>query len=205
MKTKYKIIKRFLDVFLATTLFIFLLPLMVVISVLVFINLGLPLFFSQSRPGLYGKKFVLLKFRTMSVDAEGAKSELDHLRLSKFGLLLRASSLDELPSLWNVIKGEMSFVGPRPLLMKYLDEYTPEQAKRHLVKPGITGLAQASGRNALSWEERFELDVYYVNNCSFLLDVSILLKTVKQVFKRSGISSPGHATMYEFKSGRDNG
>lgn len=201
----YPSVKRGLDIVFSLLLLILLSPVLAITAVAVRVKLGRPILFRQARPGLNSRIFTLVKFRTMALAPEGVSSKLDGVRLSSFGSRLRSTSIDELPTLWNVLSGEMSFVGPRPLLVKYLDEYTPEQAQRHLVRPGITGLAQASGRNALSWEERFALDVNYVNNCSFRLDASILVKTVAQVFQRSGISSTGHATMYEFKSGRDNG
>jgi lipopolysaccharide/colanic/teichoic acid biosynthesis glycosyltransferase len=201
----YPSVKRGLDIVFSLLLLILLSPVLAIAAVAVRVKLGRPILFRQARPGLNSRIFTLVKFRTMALAPEGVSTELDGVRLSSFGSRLRSTSIDELPTLWNVFSGDMSFVGPRPLLVKYLDEYTPEQAQRHLVRPGITGLAQASGRNALSWEERFALDIYYVNNCSFRLDASILVKTVTQVFQRSGISSTGHATMYEFKSGRDNG
>ena len=200
----YKVFKRLLDIVFSLVLMVVLSPIIGLAALLVWMNLGFPILFRQSRPGLNSRSFTLIKFRTMAVAPDDVSTEFDGVRLTRFGNRLRSTSIDELPTLWNVFKGDMSFVGPRPLLEKYLDEYTPEQAQRHLVRPGITGLAQANGRNALSWEERFKLDVYYVNNCSFTLDAAILAKTVSQVFKREGISSTGHATMYEFKSGSGN-
>jgi sugar transferase EpsL len=156
-------------------------------------------FFCQRRPGLNGKPFILYKFRTMN-DIHDVRSQLlpDSDRLTRFGKFLRKTSLDELPELWNVIKGEMSLIGPRPLLMQYLERYTREQARRHEVKPGIAGWAQVKGRNALTWEERFKLDVWYVDHVSFWLDVKILALTVWKVLKREGINQPGQATMEEF-------
>ena len=158
-----------------------------------------PVLFTQTRPGLYGKPFRMIKFRSMT-DARDANRELlpDAIRLTAFGKFLRASSLDELPGLWNVLKGDMSLVGPRPLLMEYLPLYTPEQARRHQARPGITGWAQINGRNAISWEEKFKLDVWYVDNQSFWLDLKILLLTIKKVFVREGISATGEATMPKF-------
>lgn len=155
--------------------------------------------FRQMRPGLGGRPFTLFKFRTMR-DTRGPNGELldDRQRLTPLGRLLRALSIDELPQLWNVLRGEMSLVGPRPLLMEYLDRYTPEQARRHEVRPGITGWAQVNGRNALSWEEKFSLDVWYVENWGLMLDLRILARTLWHVLKRDRISSPGHATMPEF-------
>jgi lipopolysaccharide/colanic/teichoic acid biosynthesis glycosyltransferase len=157
--------------------------------------MGSPVFFRQARPGQGSRHFTLVKFRTMK-DAPAGES--DAVRLTAFGRLLRASSLDELPQLWNVVKGDMSIVGPRPLLVQYLDRYTPEQARRHEVRPGITGLSQVNGRNALEWEDKFALDVHYVDHSSFALDVTILLRTVWNVVARRGISQAGHATAAEF-------
>jgi lipopolysaccharide/colanic/teichoic acid biosynthesis glycosyltransferase len=161
--------------------------------------LGSPIFFKQTRPGRYGKSFKMIKFRSMT-DARDIAGRLlpDSERLTAFGQFLRSTSLDELPELWNVLKGDMSLVGPRPLLMEYLPLYTPHQARRHEVRPGITGLAQVNGRNSLSWEEKFDLDVWYVDNQSFLLDMKILLLTVKKVLLREGISASGEATMSKF-------
>ncbi len=162
-------------------------------------KLGSPVLFTQLRPGLHGKPFLLVKFRTMTDthDASGALLP-DAQRLTAFGRFLRASSLDELPELWNVLRGEMSLVGPRPLLMEYLPLYSPEQARRHEVRPGITGWAQVNGRNAISWEDKFALDVWYVENRSLLLDIRILWLTVRKVLVRDGISAPGEATMPKF-------
>jgi lipopolysaccharide/colanic/teichoic acid biosynthesis glycosyltransferase len=162
-------------------------------------KLGNPVLFKQVRPGLNGRPFKMVKFRTMT-DARGPNGALlpDAQRLTPFGRFLRASSLDELPELWNVLKGEMSLVGPRPLLMEYLPLYTPEQARRHEVRPGITGWAQVNGRNAISWEDKFALDVWYVDHRSLLLDVRILWMTVKKVLVRDGISAAGEATMPKF-------
>ena len=162
-------------------------------------RLGSPVLFRQTRPGLHGRPFEMVKFRTMT-DGRDAGGHLlpDAERLTPFGRFLRAASLDELPELWNVLLGEMSLVGPRPLLMRYLDRYTPEQARRHEVKPGVTGWAQINGRNALSWEEKFALDTWYVDNMSLALDLRILWRTVKKVVVREGISASGEATMNEF-------
>ena len=172
---------------------------MLIVAFLVRIKLGSPVIFRQIRPGLHGKPFVLYKFRTMT-DARDEDGNLlpDELRLTPFGKFLRSTSLDELPELFNVLKGDMSLVGPRPLLMQYLERYTPEQARRHEVKPGITGWAQINGRNALSWEEKFEMDVWYVDNWSIWLDLKILLLTLIKVLKREGIHADGHVTMPEF-------
>jgi lipopolysaccharide/colanic/teichoic acid biosynthesis glycosyltransferase len=176
---------------------------MLFIALLVRIKLGSPVIFRQVRPGLYGKPFVLYKFRTMT-EARDEQGNLlpDELRLTPLGRFLRSTSLDELPELFNVLKGDMSLVGPRPLLMDYLDRYTPEQARRHETKPGITGWVQVNGRNALTWEEKFKLDVWYVDNWSLWLDVKILFMTVLKVLKREGINADGHATMPEFLGSR---
>lgn len=178
---------------------IFWLPVIGLLAFFVAVFLGRPVFFRQTRPGLAGKPFELLKFRTMT-DSRNERNELlsDAERLSPFGRFLRSTSLDELPELINVLKGEMSLVGPRPLLMEYLPLYTPEQARRHEVQPGITGWAQINGRNAIGWEEKFVLDVWYVDNQNLLLDIKILLLTVFKVFKREGISQEGAATAHKF-------
>ena len=175
------------------------LPVAVVVALIVRTQIGSPVLFRQARPGRDGRVFMLVKFRTMA-DARDERGELlpDALRLTTWGRLLRASSLDELPELWNVIRGDMSLVGPRPLLVSYLDRYTAEQSRRHEVRPGITGLAQVNGRNALGWEDRFALDVRYVDACSFGLDTRILLRTIGNVVARRGITEPGHATAQEF-------
>ncbi len=166
------------------------------------IRLGPPAFFTQVRPGLHGRPFTMYKLRTMTAARDGAGGLLpDADRLTRFGRFLRASSLDELPEMWNVLRGEMSLVGPRPLLMEYLQHYTPEQMRRHDVLPGITGWAQVNGRNAQSWTERFRLDLWYVDNASFLLDLRILGRTVVQVLARRGISAAGEATMPKFTGG----
>lgn len=174
-------------------------PFLVVVATLIWLKLGSPIFFSQVRPGLYGKQFRMLKFRSMisACDSNGNLLS-DAQRLTTFGRILRSTSLDELPGLWSVLKGDMSLVGPRPLLMEYLPLYSPEQARRHEVRPGITGWAQVNGRNAISWEEKFELDVWYVNNQSFWLDIKILCLTLKKVVMRDGISADGEATMSKF-------
>jgi lipopolysaccharide/colanic/teichoic acid biosynthesis glycosyltransferase len=198
-------VKRIVDALLSGALLVALSPLLLAIATAIQISMGNPVFFKQSRPGLGGKPFTLVKFRTMrdAYDASGQPLP-DDSRLTRSGAVLRRLSVDELPELWNVLKGDMSLVGPRPLLMQYLDRYTPQQARRHEVKPGITGLAQVSGRNALSWEDRLALDVWYVNHWSLWLDVKILARTVWQVFARRGVSAPGHATMPEFR-GDDRG
>lgn len=192
-------IKRLFDFSFSFLLLFLLSPILLIIFFLVFSNLGLPVIYSQLRPGLYEKPFYLYKFRSMTnlINANG-KVLPDMKRLNRFGKFLRASSLDELPSLWNVIKGEMSLVGPRPLLMEYLPLYNKRQASRHDVKPGITGWAQANGRNTLSWQEKFELDIWYVDNHTLFLDLKILLMTVKKVLFREGIAESGQVTMSKF-------
>jgi sugar transferase EpsL len=176
------------------------LPLMAIVALLVALRLGSPILFRQPRIGLRGRSFVLYKFRTMRDEVgPDARPLPDSERLTSFGRMLRSTSLDELPSLWNVIRGEMSLVGPRPLLPEYLALYNSRQLRRHEVRPGITGWAQVNGRNAVGWQERLEMDVWYVENRSFLLDCRILLRTFIQVFRRAGISQPGHATMEPFR------
>ncbi len=191
--------KRLLDIVAAASALLLLSPLLLVLFLLVRQKLGSPVLFRQQRPGLNGQLFDMVKFRTMinAFDAAGRPLS-DAERLTPFGRMLRASSLDELPELWNVLKGEMSLVGPRPLLPEYLSLYSVEQAKRHLVRPGITGWAQINGRNAISWEQKFEFDVWYVEHQSFWLDCKILMLTVLKVFKRHGISSEGVATTEKF-------
>ncbi len=191
--------KRFFDIFVASFLMVVLSPILLVVAILVRINLGGPILFKQQRPGKDGLPFTLCKFRTMVdlYDKDG-KPLSDSERLVPFGRLLRKTSLDELPELWNVIKGDMSLVGPRPLLMRYLDRYTPEQNRRHLVRPGITGWAQINGRNAISWEEKFNLDIWYVSEHNLALDLKILWFTIFRTLKREGISQKGHDTMEEF-------
>lgn len=192
-------IKRLFDLLLSTFgLLVLALPLLVLIW-LIRRKLGRPVFFTQARPGMHGKPFKMVKFRTMS-NARGDDGEMlpDAVRLTPFGRFLRASSLDELPELLNVFKGDMSLVGPRPLLMEYLPLYSPEQARRHEVRPGITGWAQVNGRNAISWEEKFRLDVWYVDHQSFWLDLHIFLLTIWKVIRRDGISAAGEATMAPF-------
>lgn len=195
--------KRAFDVTLASLGLVVLSPVLLVTALLVRYRIGSPVLFRQTRPGLRGQPFQILKFRTMTnaVDAEGQLLP-DEERLTKCGQLLRSTSLDELPELINVVRGDMSLVGPRPLIMRYLERYTPEQARRNLARPGITGLAQVRGRNALSWEDRFALDVEYIDNWSLALDVRILFETVITVLKRDGISTEGHATAPEFMGER---
>ena len=192
-------IKRLLDIVIASTALILLSPVYLIVSRKVKKNLGSPVLFRQVRPGLNGKPFEMIKFRTMkdALDAEGHPLP-DSERLTPFGKMLRATSLDEMPELWNVIKGDMSIVGPRPLLMEYLPLYNSDQAKRHNVRPGITGHAQVNGRNAISWEKKFELDTWYVEHQSLWLDFKIMLKTVKKVIAKDDISAEGEATMTKF-------
>lgn len=191
--------KRFLDLLAAVVAFVVLSPILLVVIVLIRLKLGAPVLFTQTRPGMHGKPFRMIKFRTMT-DTCGPDGQLlpDAIRLTPFGQFLRSTSLDELPGLWNVLKGDMSLVGPRPLLMEYLPLYSPEQARRHEVRPGITGWAQVNGRNAISWEEKFKLDLWYVDNHSLWLDIKILWLTVKKVLVRDGISTAGEATMSKF-------
>ncbi|MBA4790527.1 MAG: sugar transferase [Rhizobiales bacterium] len=191
--------KRLFDIAASAVLLLALAPVMLVIGVLVAWRMGTPVLFRQVRPGRDGRPFTMFKFRTMkdAVAADGTPLP-DFERITPLGLFLRASSLDELPELWNVLKGEMSLVGPRPLLMDYLPLYTPEQARRHDVRPGITGWAQVNGRNALSWEEKFALDVWYVDNRSFALDLRILFLTVAKVARREGVNTAADVTMPRF-------
>jgi len=199
-------LKRAFDVFASAAGLVVLSPVLLLTALLVRSRLGSPVLFRQVRPGLHGRPFEILKFRTMRDAVDRAGRPLpDSERLTPFGKTLRALSLDELPELWNVLKGEMSLVGPRPLLTEYLPLYSPEQARRHEVRPGLTGWAQVNGRNALSWEDKFALDVWYVDNRSFLLDLKILLLTVVKVFRREGVSASGHATMPAFEGRRDIG
>ena len=200
-----KLAKRFLDFFSACAGLIVLLPVLIIIAILIRLKIGSPFLFRQARPGLHGRPFTIYKFRTMTDERdENGRLQSDGERLTRLGRFLRKTSLDELPELFNVLKGEMSIVGPRPLLMEYLDRYTPEQARRHEVKPGITGWAQVNGRNAITWEQKFEYDVWYVDNQSLRLDLKIIALTILKILKREGISQPGQATMEEFfgKNGR---
>lgn len=192
-------LKRLLDIVIASSALVLLSPVYALVAYKVKKNLGSPVLFRQLRPGLHGKPFEMLKFRTMkeALDLDGNPLP-DSERLTAFGKMLRATSLDEMPELWNVIKGDMSIVGPRPLLMEYLPLYNREQAKRHNVRPGITGHAQVNGRNAISWEKKFELDTWYVENQSLWLDFKIMLKTVKKVIAKDDISAEGEATTTKF-------
>lgn len=202
MKILYyqQIIKRSFDLFVTTLGLFLIFPLIILIAILVRLKLGKPIFFNQQRPGLHGKPFIMYKFRTMSDYRDDNGNLLpDWQRITRFGKFLRNTSLDELPELYNILKRDMSLVGPRPLLMEYLDLYTPEQARRHEVKPGITGWAQVNGRNAISWEDKFNLDVWYVDNWSFFIDINILWMTVVKVFKREGVNQEGQVTMEKFR------
>lgn len=199
-------LKRAFDIVVAVAALAILSPLLVVLVILVWAKLGRPVFFKQTRPGYLGRPFNLVKFRTM-LDAKGPDGVLlpDDKRLTPFGAWLRSTSLDELPELWNVLRGDMSLVGPRPLLMRYLDRYTPEQARRHETRPGLTGWAQVNGRNAITWDQKFEFDVWYVENQSFLLDLKILFMTVWIVLKRDGVTAKGEATTSEFMGSNHRG
>ena len=191
--------KRLFDIFLSAIALILLSPLIAITAIFVIIDLGFPIFFTQIRPGYRGNLFKIYKFRSMKdIETKKGIQTPDIKRLTAFGLLIRSTSIDELPSLWNVLMGDMSLVGPRPLLVEYLSLYNKEQARRHNVKPGITGWAQVNGRNTLSWRERFELDVWYVDNHTFFLDLKILLMTVKKVLFREGIAEKGQVTMSKF-------
>ncbi|MFU2511055.1 sugar transferase [Pseudoalteromonas sp. ASV78] len=192
--------KRLFDFLVVLCAILTLLPVIIIVAVLIHFKLGSPILFTQDRPGLNGKIFKMMKFRTM-LDGKDKQGNLlpDNERMTKFGAFLRSTSLDELPGLFNVLKGDMSLVGPRPLLVQYLPLYNKQQARRHNVRPGITGWAQVNGRNAISWEQKFKFDVWYVDNQSFLLDFKILLLTVKKVFVREGISADGHVTIDPFK------
>lgn len=198
--------KRLFDIVVSAIALLVLSPVMAIVAIQVRRNLGSPILFRQIRPGMGSRPFEMLKFRTM-LDARTPDGELlpDARRLTPFGQFLRSTSLDELPELYNVLKGDMSLVGPRPLLMEYVPLYSPEQARRHEVRPGVTGWAQINGRNAIGWEQRFRLDNWYVDNRSFWLDLKILFLTVAKVVRRSGISAEGEATMPKFKGNSDSG
>lgn len=196
--------KRLFDLTAAGLGLIVLSPILLILTVLVWIAHGTPVLFRQQRPGYRGRPFHLYKFRTMTGERDGTGSLLpDAERLTRLGRFLRSSSLDELPELFNILRGEMSLVGPRPLLMQYLDRYSPEQARRHDVLPGLTGWAQVNGRNALTWQDKFRLDIWYVDHWSFWLDIKILFITLWKVLKREGISQEGHTTAEEFMGNED--
>lgn len=194
-----KLTKRLLDLLVSISCLVLGAPVLLILGILIRIKLGAPILFKQERPGLNGQPFIMYKFRTMTDDRDDEGNLLsDEERFTKFGKFIRSTSLDELPELFNVLKGDMSLVGPRPLLMRYLTRYSPEQARRHEVQPGITGWAQVNGRNAISWKKKFELDVWYVDNYNLILDIKILFLTVKKVLIREGISQADHPTMSEF-------
>jgi len=200
----YRFSKRLLDIAVSLCVLLPALPVLIVISICIRVTMGAPVFFRQQRPGLLGHPFHLMKFRTMRSPVPGEDlAATDALRLTRLGGFLRACSLDELPTLFNVLGGSMSLVGPRPLLMQYLERYSPEQARRLEARPGVTGWAQVNGRNAISWEEKFRLDVWYVDTCSLALDFKILWMTALSVLKREGISHAGEATMPEFMGTKD--
>ncbi|HBC3451408.1 TPA: sugar transferase [Vibrio parahaemolyticus] len=198
--------KRSFDMVIALMVLVLLVPVIIILAIIIRKKLGSPILFRQTRPGLNGKPFEMVKFRTMkdAVDQQGNPLP-DSERMTPFGDKLRNSSLDELPELWNVLKGEMSLVGPRPLLMQYLPLYSKEQSRRHDVRPGVTGWAQINGRNAISWEEKFALDVWYVDNKTLWLDIKILFMTVRKVFVKEGISADGHVTIEPFKGSEEQG
>lgn len=196
-------IKRILDIIYSLGFILCFWWVYILVAILVRVKLGSPVIFKQQRPGLNGKVFMMYKFRSMT-DARDKDGKLlsDEERLPKFGKLLRATSLDEIPEFFNILKGDMSLVGPRPLLVQYLERYNKRQARRHEVRPGITGWAQVNGRNAISWEQKFEYDVEYVEKCSFLLDMKIIFMTIKKIFIREGISQEGNVTMEEFRGSK---
>ncbi len=195
-----RLVKSIFDRLVAAITLILFSPMLLIVAIAIYIRMGRPILFNQPRPGKDGCIFTFYKFRTMTNERDADGNFLpDEQRLTALGQFLRKTSLDELPQLWNVLKGDMSFVGPRPLMVVYLDRYSPEQARRHEIKPGITGWAQINGRNAIGWEEKFKLDVWYVDHWSLWLDLKILLLTVWKVLQREGISQQGHATMEEFK------
>lgn len=197
-------IKRILDIIYSLGFILCFWWVYILVAILVRVKLGSPVIFKQQRPGLNGKVFMMYKFRSMT-DARDKDGKLlsDEERLPKFGKLLRSTSLDEIPEFFNILKGDMSLVGPRPLLVQYLERYNERQARRHEVRPGITGWAQVNGRNAISWEQKFEYDVEYVEKCSFLLDMKIIFMTIKKIFIREGISQDGNVTMEEFRGSKE--
>lgn len=203
MSSLGKAMKRFVDITGSILGLVLLSPILLIVWVMVRRDMGSPVLFRQTRPGLNGQPFQMVKFRTMRDATDSSGNPLpDSERLTNFGRFLRSSSLDELPELWNVLRGDMSLVGPRPLLMEYLSLYSPKQARRHEVRPGVTGWAQINGRNSVSWDEKFEFDVWYVNYRTFWLDLKIIWLTIRKVFKRDGISAAGEATMPKFKGNK---
>ena len=200
MKSDYLIFKDICDRLIALTLFILLLPVLIIIATFVFFIIGKPIIFKQKRPGLNGKNFIIYKFRTMKSTTDKEGNLLDDIdRKTKFGNILRSYSIDELLELLNVIKGEMSFVGPRPLLIEYIPLYSKEQFRRHNMKPGITGFAQVNGRNLISWQKKFELDIYYIDNVNFLLDIKIIIKTIWKIIRKEGINRKNNLPVIKFK------
>jgi lipopolysaccharide/colanic/teichoic acid biosynthesis glycosyltransferase len=199
MAVPYDVLKRSIDIAVSSVVLVITLPLQAVIGIAIALKLGRPVLFRQPRPGKHGKSFELVKFRTMKLPDPQRGIISDEDRMTPLGHKLRSTSLDELPTLWNVLRGDMSLVGPRPLLMSYLDRYSTFQARRHEVRPGVTGLAQVNGRNAVNWDDRFRLDVEYVDRRSLLLDLRILVQTVSAVLRRDGIAADGHVTMPEFQ------
>jgi sugar transferase EpsL len=198
-QNRYLPIKRSLDIIFSGIILLIALPFLLTIALVTLCAMGRPIFFHQSRPGLNGKIFTILKFRTMKDRYDNAGAVLpDRDRMTFWGSLMRRASVDELPELLNILRGQMSFIGPRPLLVKYLPLYTGEQMRRHEIRPGLTGWAQVNGRNALSWEEKFRMDIWYVDHCSFLLDMRIMLRTAYKIISGEGISQPGEATAEEF-------
>lgn len=199
-----KYLKRFVDIILSSVAIIVLSPVLLIVALLVKINLGSPIIFKQERPGLNEKIFTMFKFRTMTEERDEKGNLLpEYMRLTKFGRILRSISLDEIPELFNVLKGDMSLIGPRPLLVEYLPLYNEYQKKRHTVRPGISGLAQVNGRNAIAWEEKFTHDLYYVENVSLLLDIKIIFKTFLKVWKREGVNKNEFVTMEKFKGTKE--
>ncbi len=195
--------KRSLEFLVSSILLVLFVPVFAIVALMIWVKLGRPVLFIQVRPGLNGRPFKIIKFRTMmEITSNNENSLPDEKRLTTFGKFLRSTSIDEIPELWNVMKGEMSLVGPRPLLMEYLPLYTQEQARRHEVRPGITGWAQVNGRNAIEWEEKFKLDLWYVDNMTFWLDLKILFMTIGKVFKRDNTSKDGHATTDYFEGNK---
>ncbi|GAA2704239.1 sugar transferase [Micromonospora olivasterospora] len=198
----YEGAKRVLDVVVAAVCLVLATPVILAVAVAIMVTMGRPVLFRQPRPGRHARLFDLVKFRSMTVPGHTDGPATDAARLTPLGAWLRATSLDELPTLWNVLRGDMSLVGPRPLLPSYLDRYTPQQFRRHEVRPGVTGLQQVNGRNALTWDRRFAYDVWYVDNRGFLLDLGILARTVVVVLRREGITAPGSVTAHEFRGSR---
>lgn len=204
MKYKTPLIKRLFDIIVSALVLVILSPLLLAVGLIIYITHGKPVLFLHTRPGLGGKPFNLVKFRSMkNIHDEDGVLLPDAERITKFGHFIRRTSIDELPEIYNVLRGDMSLVGPRPLLMQYLARYSPEQRRRHDILPGITGWAQVNGRNAITWDEKFDFDLWYIDHWSFWLDIKILFMTLFKVFKREGISQPGRATMDEFMGNKE--